>query len=62
MNSFESGLLQFLAAVAPTIGTLFIHNQKSVAIFNASDALFQGVVQHITTQQAVAPTAAPTQP
>ena len=51
MNAFESGLLKFLAAIAPTVGTLFIHNAKSVAIFNISDELFSGIVAQVTAQQ-----------
>ncbi len=54
MNSWEKALLQFLAVGLSTAGTLFVHNQKSVAIFNASDELFNGVVAQMT-----APTPAP---
>ena len=52
MNSFEAGLLQFLKAVAPMAQTLFIHNQRSIAIFNASDELFSAAVDQATAQQA----------
>ena len=59
MNAFEEGLLKFLQAAAPTIGTLFIHNSKSVAIFNASDAFFSAAVDQATanaqTQAAATP-------
>ncbi len=59
MNNFERGLLSFLAAVAPTIETLFIHSNRSIAIFNASDALFAGVVAQQTQQAPAQPPAPP---
>jgi len=43
-------LLKFVQVAAPTVQNLFIHNQRSIAIFNASDALFNGVVDVLTTQ------------
>lgn len=44
MKPWELFLLRFVQAAAPTVENLFIHNQKSIAIFNASDNLFNGVV------------------
>ena len=52
MKPWEMFLLKFVQATAPTIENLFIHNQSSVAIFNASDNLFNGVVDAMTQQQA----------
>lgn len=59
VNAFELGLLNFLKAMAPVAGTLFIHNQRSVAIFNASDGLFGAVVDHMNEQQAAEQAKAP---
>ena len=50
MNPWEMLLLKFVQVAAPTVQNLFIHNQRSIAIFNASDALFNGVVDVLTTQ------------
>ncbi len=48
MNPWERFILQFIQAVAPTVENLFIHNQRSIAIFNTSDTLFNGIVQALT--------------
>lgn len=52
MTSWEQLLLQFVQAAAPTVENLFIHNPKSIAIFNATDELFSGVVSTMQAQQA----------
>lgn len=52
MKPWEIFLLKFIQAAAPTVETLFIHNQRSIAIFNASDALFNGVTDALTPQSA----------
>lgn len=62
MNSWESFLLKFVQAAAPTVENLFIHNQKSIAVFNASDTLFSGVVDVMTTQQTAQQTGQVPQP
>jgi hypothetical protein len=51
MNNWETFLLKFIQVVAPAVENLFIHNQKSLAVFNASDAVFNGVVDIMTAQQ-----------
>ncbi len=60
MNNFEKFLLGFTKAVAfaaPAIAPIFIHSERGVAIFNASDALMQGAVEQFTPS-ASAPVAA----
>lgn len=57
MKPWELFLLKFVQASAPTVENLFIHNQKSIAIFNASDGLFNGVVDAMTPQAAPTPPA-----
>jgi hypothetical protein len=57
MKPWELFLLKFVQAAAPTLEMLFIHKPKSVAIFNASDDLFNGVVDTMTAQQPAAPIA-----
>jgi len=51
MSDWESFILKFVQAAAPLAESLFIHNPKSIAIFNASDGLFNGVVDVMTQQQ-----------
>ena len=51
MTNWEAFLLKFVEAAAPIVENLFIHNQRSVAIFNASDELFNGVVETMMTAQ-----------
>ena len=52
LTAWEKMLLQFVAAALPTVENLFIHNAKSIAIFNASENVFNGVVQQLTTAPA----------
>lgn len=42
MNPFEKILLGLLSA-APAIGTVFVHSESGIAIFNASEALVAGI-------------------
>lgn len=51
MTSWEQLLLQFVQAAAPTVENLFIHNPRSIAIFNATDELFSGVVSTMKEAQ-----------
>jgi hypothetical protein len=51
MTNLEAFLLKFVEAAAPIVENLFIHNQRSIAIWNASDELFKGVVETMTAQQ-----------
>lgn len=53
MKSWELFILKFIQAAAPLGASLFIHNTKSMAVFNASDELFNGAVDAMTQQQAV---------
>ena len=55
MKPWEMFLLKFVQAAAPSVENLFIHNQKSIAIFNTSDALFNGVVDAMTATLPPAP-------
>jgi hypothetical protein len=51
MNEFEKILLGFAKAVAtaaPAVAPIFIHSQRGVLIFNASEALTQAAVQQFT--------------
>lgn len=42
MNFFEKLLLGLLSA-APAVGPVFVHSERGVAIFNASEALVAGI-------------------
>jgi hypothetical protein len=59
MKPWEIFLLKFVQAAAPLAENLFIHNGRSIAIFNASDALFNGVVDTMTATPAAAPAPTP---
>ena len=60
MKPWEMFLLKFVQVAAPLGATIFIHNKQSngAAIFNASDELYNGVVDAMTTAQAPAAAAA----
>jgi hypothetical protein len=55
MNAFEEGILAFVIAALPATETLFIHNQKSMAIFGAGDELATGLIAAATSSPASAP-------
>lgn len=52
MDPTEQFILAFIQIAAPLAANLFIHSSKSIAVFNASDNLFNGIVQALTQQQA----------
>ena len=59
MKPWEMFLLKFVQVAAPLGATIFIHNKQSngAAIFNASDELYNGVVDTLTAQQGPTPVA-----
>ena len=59
MKPWEMFLLKFVQVAAPLGATIFIHSQQSngAAIFNASDELYNGVVDTLTAQQGPMPVA-----
>jgi len=51
MKPWELFVLNAVKALAPVAENLFIHSGKSIAIFNASDNVFNGVVDSLNQAQ-----------
>lgn len=56
---WEVLVLGIVQAAAPTVENLFIHSARGIAIFNASDNLFNNILGALAAGQTPVPTPAP---